>query len=95
MPVRDKERKPSRAGLTGPPLSQKTTSVTEWTALPVHPVTVTVSLQAGHIDGESRQRAYRPLRPVDWVAALELGYRFATANACHSQMVPGLETVRF
>lgn len=66
-------------------------------ALPVHPVTVPVALRAGRIDGENAARGLR-LALSDLligVTALELGYRVATANVSHFQMVPGLEIVPF
>jgi predicted nucleic acid-binding protein len=65
------------------------------TALPVHPVTVPVALRAGQIDGENTALGVR-LALSDLligVTALELGYRVATANFRHFQMVPGLEIV--
>jgi predicted nucleic acid-binding protein len=64
-------------------------------ALPVHPVSVPVALRAGRIDGENAARGVR-LAIADLligVTALELGYRVATANVRHFQMVPGLEVV--
>jgi len=67
------------------------------TALPVHPVTVPVALRAGQIDGESTAKGIRIALSdlLIGVAALELGYRVATANVRHFQMVPGLEIVPF
>jgi len=65
------------------------------TALPVHPVTVPVALRAGQIDGENTALGVR-LALSDLligVTALELGYRVATANFRHFQMVPGLEII--
>jgi tRNA(fMet)-specific endonuclease VapC len=65
------------------------------TALPVHPVTVPVALRAGQIDGENVTKGVR-LALADLligVTALELGYRVATGNLRHFQMVPGLEIV--
>jgi len=65
------------------------------TALPVHPVTVPVALRAGQIDGENTAKGIR-LALADLligVTALELGYRVATGNPRHFQMVPGLEIV--
>lgn len=66
-------------------------------ALPVHPVTVSVALRAGQIDGENTAQGIR-LALSDLligVTALELGYRVATANVRHFKMVPGLEIVSF
>jgi predicted nucleic acid-binding protein len=65
------------------------------TALPAHPVTVPVALRAGQIDGESTAKGVRIALSdlLIGVTALELGYRVATANVRHFQMVPGLEIV--
>ena len=67
------------------------------TALPVHPVAVSAALRAGQIDGESTAKGIRIALSdlLIGVAALELGYRVATANVLHFQMVPGLEIVPF
>jgi tRNA(fMet)-specific endonuclease VapC len=64
-------------------------------ALPVHPVTVPVALRAGQIDGENTTRGVRVALSdlLIGVTALELGYRVATANVRHFQMIPGLEIV--
>jgi tRNA(fMet)-specific endonuclease VapC len=66
-------------------------------ARPVHPVTISVALRAGQIDGENAGRGIRPALAdlLIGVTALELGYRVATANMRHFQMVPGLEVVSF
>ena len=67
------------------------------TALPVHPVTVPIALRAGQIDGENAAQGVR-LALSDLligVTALELGYRVATANVRHFQMIPGLEILSF
>ena len=64
-------------------------------ALPVHPVTVPIALRAGQIDGENTALGIR-LALSDLligVTALELGYRVATGNVRHFQMVPGLGIV--
>ena len=66
-------------------------------ALPEHPVTVPVALRAGQIDGENAAKGVR-LALSDLligVTALELGYRVATSNLRHFQMVPALEIVTF
>ena len=62
-------------------------------AVPVHPVTVSMALRAGQIDGENAARGVRPALAdlLIGVTALELGYRVATGNIRHFQMVPGLE----
>jgi predicted nucleic acid-binding protein len=64
-------------------------------ALPVHPVSVSIALRAGRIDGENAALGYH-LALSDLligVTALELGYRVATSNVRHFKMVPGLEIV--
>ena len=61
----------------------------------MHPVTVPRALRAGQIDGENTALGVR-LALSDLligVTALELGYRVATANFRHFQMVPGLEII--
>ena len=67
------------------------------TALPVHPVTVPVALRAGQIDGENTAQGVRVALSdlLIGVTALELGYRVATANVRHFQMVLGLGIVPF
>jgi predicted nucleic acid-binding protein len=66
-------------------------------ALPVHPVTVSVALRAGQIDGENAARGMRPALAdlLIGATALELGYRVATGNIRHFQMVPGLDIATF
>ena len=57
------------------------------TALPAHPVTVSIALRAGQIDGENNARGVR-LALSDLligVTALELGCKIATANQQHFQ----------
>jgi len=65
------------------------------TALPVHPVTVSVALRTGQIDGESQGKGVRlPLSDLlIGVTALDLGYSVATGNLRHFQLVPGLSVV--
>lgn len=66
-------------------------------AVPVHPVSASVALRAGQIDGESSARG-APLPLSDrliGVTALELGYRVATGNIRHFQAVPGVAVVPF
>jgi predicted nucleic acid-binding protein len=66
------------------------------TALPVHPVTVSVALRVGQIDGENQAKGIRlPLSDLlIGVTALELGYSVATSNLRHFQMIPGLSIVQ-
>ena len=66
-------------------------------AVPVHPVSTSVALRAGRIDGENATQGVR-LALSDLligVTALDLGYRVATGNMRHFEMVPGLEVVSF
>lgn len=65
-------------------------------AMPIHPVTVSVALRAGQIDGENRSRGtHLPLSDLlIGVTGLELGYGVATANVRHFQMIPGLSVVQ-
>jgi predicted nucleic acid-binding protein len=62
------------------------------TALPVHPITATIALRAGRIDGESQARGERiPLSDLlIGVSALDLDYGVATSNLRHFQRIPGL-----
>lgn len=66
-------------------------------AIPVHPVSASVALRAGQIDGESAARGVTlPLSDLlIAVTALELGYRVATGNVRHFQAVPGVLVVTF
>lgn len=66
-------------------------------ALPVHPVSVPIALWAGRIDGENAARGVRLALAnlLIGVTALDLGYRVATGNVRHFQMVPGLDIVSF
>lgn len=66
------------------------------TAMPIHPVTVSVALRAGQIDGENQARGTRlPLSDLlIGVTAAELGYGVATSNIRHVQMIPGLTVVQ-
>jgi predicted nucleic acid-binding protein len=62
------------------------------TTLEVHTITLPIALRAGYIDGENAAKGLR-LALADLlirVTALELGYRVATSNVRHFQMVPGL-----
>jgi predicted nucleic acid-binding protein len=65
-------------------------------ALPVHPVTASVALRVGQIDGESQAKGVRlPLADLlIGVTALELGYSVATGNLRHLQQIPGLSVMR-
>jgi len=67
------------------------------TALPIHPVTATVALRTGQIDGENQARGVRlPLADLlIGVTALELGYSLATHNVRHFRMIPSLSVMQF
>jgi len=67
------------------------------TALPIHPVTTSLALRAGQIDGENQAKGIRlPLSDLlIGVTALELGYSVGTGNIRHFQMIPGLSVVQF
>jgi predicted nucleic acid-binding protein len=66
------------------------------TALPIHPVTVTIALRVGYLDGENQTKGVRlPLADLlIGVTALELGYSVATANLRHFQLIPGLSVTK-
>ena len=66
------------------------------TVLPIHPVTVSLALRVGQIDGENQAKGIRlPLSDLlIGVTALELGYGVGTGNLRHFQMIPGLSVVR-
>ncbi len=61
------------------------------TAMPIHPVTVSLALRTGQLDGENQARGVRiPLSDLlIGVTALELGFSVATANLRHFRQVPG------
>jgi len=63
--------------------------------VPIQPVTVSVALRAGQIDGQSQARGVRiPLSDLlIGTSALELGYGVGTANLCHFRLIPGLNVV--
>jgi predicted nucleic acid-binding protein len=67
------------------------------TAMPIHPVTVSIALRAGQIDGEGTAKGVRVALAdlLIGVTALQLGYRVATGNLRHFQMVPGLQIISF
>lgn len=64
-------------------------------AVPIHPVSISIALRAGQIDGEIAAKGIRIALsdlPIG-VTALELGYRVATGNLRHFQTIPALEIV--
>ena len=66
------------------------------TAIPIHPVTVSIALRAGQIDGENQSRGIRlPLADLlIGVTALELGYTVGTANLRHFRQIPTLSVLQ-
>lgn len=66
------------------------------TALPIHPITVSVALRAGRLDGENQARGTRvPLSDLlIGVTALELRYSVATGNVRHFRLISGLSVVQ-
>jgi predicted nucleic acid-binding protein len=66
-------------------------------AVPVYPITTSIALRAGSLDGESTSRRVRVALAdlLIGVTALELGYRLATANVRHFEQIPGLEVLSF
>lgn len=65
-------------------------------AVPTYPVTVSVALRSGQIDGQSQAKGLKiPLADLlIAVTALELGYAVATANLRHFKQVPSLPVVQ-
>jgi|SRR5208283_1815714 len=66
------------------------------TAMPVYPVTASMALRAGQIDGQNQARGVKvPLADLlIGVAALEPGYGVATANLRHFRQVGGLSVLQ-
>jgi predicted nucleic acid-binding protein len=65
-------------------------------AMPVYPVTATMALRAGQLDGQNQARGIRVPLPdlLVGVAALELGYSVGTSNLRHFRQVTGLSVVQ-
>ncbi len=65
--------------------------------LPIHPVTKSVALLTGRIDGETQGKGVRvPLSDLlIGATALDLGYSVATLNSRHFRLIPGLSVVQF
>jgi predicted nucleic acid-binding protein len=65
-------------------------------AMPVYPVTASMALRAGHLDGQNQARGVRVPLPdlLVGVAALELGYGVGTSNLRHFRQVTGLLVVQ-
>ncbi|WP_058189535.1 PIN domain-containing protein [Terracidiphilus gabretensis] len=66
-------------------------------ALPVQPVAAEIALRAGLMDGDRTARGIRiPFSDLlIGVTALELGYKVATENMRHFQLIPDLSIVSF
>ena len=62
------------------------------TAMPVYPVSVSIALRTGKLDGENQARGLKVPLPdlLIGVTALELGYSVGTANLRHLKQIPGL-----
>ena len=65
-------------------------------AMPIHPVTVSLALRTGQLDGENQARGIRiPLSDLlIGVTVLELGYSVGTANLRHFRQVLRLSVVQ-
>jgi predicted nucleic acid-binding protein len=66
------------------------------TGVPIQPITVSIALRAGQIDGQSQAKGVRiPLSDLlIGVSALELGSSVGTANVRHFQLIPGLNVIQ-
>ncbi len=65
------------------------------TAMPIHPVTVSLALRTGQLDGDQARGIRIPLSGLlIGVTALELGYSVGTANLRHFRQLPGLSVVQ-
>lgn len=66
------------------------------TAMPIHPVTASLALRTGQLDGENQARGIRiPLSDLlIGVTALDLGFSVGTANLRNFSQVPGLSVVQ-
>jgi tRNA(fMet)-specific endonuclease VapC len=64
--------------------------------MPAYPVSVSIALRVGRIDGENQAQGVKVPLPdlLIGVTALELGYSVGTANLRHFKQVPGLSVVR-
>jgi predicted nucleic acid-binding protein len=65
------------------------------TAVPIYPVTSTVALRAGRVDGLSQAKGVRiPLSDLlIGITALELGYNIGTHNVRHFRLIPDLNVI--
>jgi predicted nucleic acid-binding protein len=66
------------------------------TAMPVYPVSASIAVRTGRLDGENQVRGLRIPLPdlLIGVTALELGYSVGTANLRHLNQIPGLTVVQ-
>jgi predicted nucleic acid-binding protein len=66
------------------------------TAMPIYPVTASIALRTGQIDGENQSRGLRiPLADLlIGVTALELGHGVYTANLRHFKQLTGLSVIQ-
>ena len=64
-------------------------------AVPVFPVTVSIALRTGQLDGENQARGLKVPLPdlLIGVTALELGYSVGTANLRHFRQVATLKVI--
>lgn len=64
--------------------------------MPVYPVSVSIALRAGKLDGENQARGLKVPLPdlLIGVTALELGYSVGTANLRHFKQIPGLTVLQ-
>ncbi|MGC2529487.1 MAG: PIN domain-containing protein [Candidatus Acidiferrum sp.] len=65
-------------------------------AMPVYPVTASLALRAGQLDGQNQARGVRVPLPdlLVGVTALELGYSVGTSNLRHFRQVAGLSVIQ-
>jgi predicted nucleic acid-binding protein len=65
------------------------------TAVPIQPISTSIALRAGTLDGELQARGVRVALAdlLIGVSALELGYAVGTSNVRHFRHIPGLEVV--
>jgi tRNA(fMet)-specific endonuclease VapC len=65
-------------------------------AMPVYPITASMALRAGQLDGQNQARGVRVPLPdlLVGVTALELGYSVGTSNLRHFRQVTGLSVIQ-
>ena len=64
--------------------------------MPVYPITVSIALRTGQLDGQNQVQGTKIPLPdlLIGVTAAELGYGVGTANLRHFNQIPGLRVVR-